>query len=67
MALDRLIASRKNLGWSQAKMAKKANISRSYYVNIEVGRKIPSMAIAKRIAEALHTTVDHIFFSDDVP
>ncbi|QDX91035.1 XRE family transcriptional regulator (plasmid) [Brevibacillus laterosporus] len=62
MALNRLISCRKNLGWTQAKIAKKANISRAYYANIELGRKIPSMAIAKRIAEVLHSTVDYIFF-----
>ncbi len=58
-----LISRRKEKKWTQAKLAKKANISRAYYANIEVGRKVPSLAIAKKIADVLDTSVDDIFFT----
>lgn len=62
-----LIARRKKLGLTQGQLAEKASISRSYYTNIEKGRKEPSMNVAKCIADVLKTTIDKIFFEKGVP
>lgn len=58
---------RERLRLTHAEIASLANISRAYYTNIEAGRKTPSMKVAKRIADVLHTTVDKIFFDSEVP
>lgn len=58
---------RLKLGLKHHEVAKKANISRPYYTNIESGNKDPSLRVARQIAEALGTTVDEIFFNDTVP
>jgi putative transcriptional regulator len=52
---------------TQEEVSKKALISRAFYANIEAGRKDPSIKVAKRIADALSTTVDKIFFNQNVP
>jgi len=44
---------RVQLGYSQAEVAKLANISRSYYTHIEMGTKQPSVNVAKSIASVL--------------
>jgi DNA-binding XRE family transcriptional regulator len=62
-----LIERRKELGLTQEQVAEKSGITRAYYTNIEAGRKDPSMGVAKKIADALITTVDKIFFNDSVP
>lgn len=54
-----------NLTHDQA--AEKAMISRAYYSNIEAGRKDPSFKVMKRIADALNSTVDTLFFEYNVP
>lgn len=50
-----LIAIRKNLGLSQYEVARQANISQSYYAEIETGArgKALKVPVAKAIAEAL--------------
>lgn len=62
-----LTKRRKELNYTHEQIAFLANISRAYYTNIEAGRKEPSMGVAKKIADALKTTVDTIFFDTDVP
>jgi putative transcriptional regulator len=62
-----LIRRRNELGFTQDIVAKKSNISRAYYTNIEIGRKDPSMKVMKRIANAMDTTVGEIFFDYEVP
>lgn len=62
-----LIERRQELNFTQDQVAEKANISRAYYVNIEAGRKDPSIKVAKSIADTLETTVDEIFFAKYVP
>lgn len=62
-----LVKRRNKLGLTHNEVAVKSRISRAYYTNIEAGRKNPSMAVAKSIADALRTKVDRIFFEDDVP
>lgn len=48
-------------------VAERSLISRAYYSNIEAGRKDPSLKVMKRIADALKTKVDVLFFTYDVP
>ncbi|MFD2442896.1 helix-turn-helix transcriptional regulator [Bacillus sp. CGMCC 1.16607] len=62
-----LISRRKELKFTQEQVAELSGISRAYYTNIEAGRKEPSMGVAKKIADALKTTVDQIFFNNNVP
>lgn len=62
-----LVRRRNQLEMTHDVVADKANISRAYYTNIEAGRKDPSFKVMKRIADALETTVDSIFFDYDVP
>ncbi|SMO54315.1 helix-turn-helix transcriptional regulator [Melghirimyces algeriensis] len=56
---------RKKIGFSHQEIADLAKISRAYYTNIETGRKNPSLEVAKRIADALHSDMD-IFFQRSV-
>jgi DNA-binding XRE family transcriptional regulator len=62
-----LMNRRKELNLTHEQVAKKAKITRAYYTNIEAGRKEPSMSTAKKIADSLKTTVDNIFFENNVP
>lgn len=62
-----LINRRNELRLTHDSVAIKADISRAYYTNIEAGRKDPSMKVMKRIADALETTVDALFFTYSVP
>jgi transcriptional regulator with XRE-family HTH domain len=64
---EALTKRRQKMNLTHDEVARRANISRPYYTNIELGRKIPSMKVAKRIADVLHTTVDKIFFDGEVP
>ncbi|HJA40831.1 MAG TPA: helix-turn-helix domain-containing protein [Firmicutes bacterium] len=51
-------------GLTQCEVAKKCEISRSYYTHIERGKKTPKVAIAKKIAKELKFDWK-IFFDDD--
>ncbi|MCL6445043.1 MAG: helix-turn-helix transcriptional regulator [Alicyclobacillus sp.] len=64
---DKMIALRKQLNLTQEEVAKRAGISRAYYANIEAGRRRSTIPVAKRIADALTTTVDYLFYDDEVP
>ena len=58
---------REELGLTQGELARKSNVSRGTIVALESGRdKTTTTKTLFRIAEALDTTVDRIFFSDDV-
>lgn len=52
---------RKLMGLSQKELAKKAFCDRSYIALIECGRKLPSAAIIKIIAEALNVTPNELY------
>lgn len=67
MQRTKLMKRRTVLGLTHEEVAKKSNISRSYYTNIEAGRKDPSLKVMKRIADVLYSKVDDIFFNDEVP
>ncbi|SFU70016.1 helix-turn-helix transcriptional regulator [Alicyclobacillus macrosporangiidus] len=62
----RLVERRKQLNLTQEELARKANISRAYLANIEAGRRTSTIHVAKRIADALQSTVDYLF-TDSVP
>ena len=44
---------RKEKGLTQAQAAELCGMARYYYINIELGRRMPSVKTAKRIGEAL--------------
>lgn len=58
------IRNQKNL--TQEEVAKKSNISRSAYSNIELGVRSPSVDMAKKIARTLCFDWT-IFFANDCP
>ena len=57
---------RKKACLTQEELAKKANISRTHLAEIENGNAIPSVLVAQKIAKALKTRVDNIFFAKSV-
>lgn len=59
----RLRAYRKQRDWSQAHLADRAQVSRSYVAEIERGKKNPRLLYAKALAEALSVTVDDLIGS----
>ena len=48
-----LTAVRKRQGFTTSELAQSANISQSYYSKIELGKKKPSVEVAKKIASVL--------------
>ena len=46
-----LRALRLNKGWSQQQTADHAGISRSYYSMLETSNRVPSVAVAKKLAK----------------
>lgn len=57
----KLVNARKELGWTQEELAKKADISRAYLANIEAGKYTPSLEVAKKLSEILKKSVDELF------
>ena len=53
-------------GISQENLANMANISITHLAEIENGNAVPSILVAQRIAKALKTKVDDIFFTTPV-
>lgn len=62
-----LAAERERMGWSQARAAEAAGISRQSYAAIEAGRAVPSTEIALRLAAALGRPVTRLFRLPDEP
>ncbi len=56
---------RHRLGWSQAKLAERAGVSRTNITAIEARQSVPSVAIALAIAQALDCTVEELFGQAD--
>lgn len=61
--LVKLVKARKDKGWTQEQLAKKVKISRPLLSNIERGAALPSLENAYRIAKALDSTIEQIFFN----
>lgn len=56
-----LVTARKNKDWTQKVVAEKACISRSYYAEIEKGKKTPSGKVAIRLSKVLDLPPDKFF------
>lgn len=56
---------RKELGYSQDKLAKKLSVSRQTVISIEKGRYNPSLPLAMIMAEIFETNVENIFILED--
>lgn len=53
-------------GWSQSMLSEKANVSRFTILKIEKGNiDTVSLGVLKKIAKALDTTVQELFFSNE--
>ena len=57
---------RTELGWSQEKLAEKAEISPSYVTQIELGNRSPSIDIIEKIAIALGIEYRVLFTPEDL-
>ncbi|MBX3564919.1 MAG: helix-turn-helix domain-containing protein [Sphingomonas sp.] len=62
---NRLKEERARLGITQAELAAMVGVSRKTVVTVENRIFIPSALLALRLARALGTTVDRLFFEDD--
>ncbi len=58
---NRIRDIRERSGLSQAALARRLQISRSYLNRIENGKSNPSITMAVRIAKALNVTLNDIF------
>lgn len=58
---EELIKKRKKLGYLQDDVAKEAGISRVAYCNIELGKRNPSVKVAKRIGKLLEMDWTELF------
>jgi putative transcriptional regulator len=58
----KLVDCRKGLGLTQEELAKEAEISRAYLVNIEKGKHTPSLQVAQKLSMILGKSVDELFF-----
>lgn len=61
MAANRVRALRQGLGLTQEDLARKVKVSRSMLSLVENARAVPSVYTGKSLANALGTTVDHLF------
>ena len=59
--------NRKKCGFSQAKLAEKANITTQYIAMIEVSRKFPTPEMLDRIAQALGIKTYELFIVKPSP
>jgi len=55
--LDRLLTVR---GWTQKELATRASVKESVLSDVKLGKSVPGLSIAMRIAEALDITVDRL-------
>lgn len=47
-------------GWPQIELAKRSGVSQAFISQIEKGERVPTVFVAKRIADALAMTVDEL-------
>lgn len=52
---------RSGVGMFRTELARRAGISATHVRYLETGKSLPSLATAKRIAEALHCDVDDLW------
>lgn len=58
---NRVKARRRERGWSQEQLARRAGISRAAVSAVEIGRLVPSVSAAIGLAEALGVSVEDLF------
>jgi len=63
---SRLLALRKQQGWSQPELAKKVGTSGAIIGRYERGEIIPSIEVARKLAEALAVTLDYLVGDNDL-
>lgn len=66
MANDKMKAQRANLNYSQAALAKIVGVSRQTIILIEQGEYNPSLQLCIKIAKALKTTLNDLFWEENV-
>lgn len=54
---------REALGWTQAELAERANVSQPMIAQIERGSKSPTVQLAQEVAAALDCTLQDLFSS----
>lgn len=64
--MNRVRAYREKSNMSLTELSNNVEISERHLRFIESGNRTPSLNIAKRIADCLSSTIDDIFFGDDV-
>lgn len=57
---DKILNLRKSNGWSQQELAKKIGTSGPIIGRYERGEMIPSVEVAKKIADAFNVTMDYL-------
>lgn len=62
---NRLRVLRAELGWSQADLAKRLDVSRQSINAIETGKFAPSLPLAFRFARLFNRTIEAIFLEED--
>lgn len=66
MIKNRIAELRNSLHLSQKQLADRAKVNRAYLSTLETGHSMPSVELAGRIAKALSTTIDELFFGQSV-
>lgn len=64
---NRLLALRKQQGWSQPELGKKIGTSGAIIGRYERGEITPSIGVAKKLADAFGVTLDSLVGSNEVP
>jgi transcriptional regulator with XRE-family HTH domain len=62
----RIRTLRLRLGLTQEQLAEMSNLHHSYIGQVERGEKLPSLRTLKKLAEAMHTSVD-FFLEEQAP
>lgn len=62
MAIETPVKRARGLrGLGQVEAAERANVSQSYWGSVERGESVPTLPVARRIAETLGFTVDELW------
>lgn len=62
---NNIITLRKEIGWTQEKLAEKAGISVPFMTQIELGRKSPSLEVIEKISLALGVPYFQLFITEN--
>ena len=57
---------REKLGLTQQDLAHKVGLSQETISQYEIGTRVPNINVAREIAEALHESLDNIFFGKNI-